>query len=370
MSKHRKRPHRIDGQTQTCPTCNHKYEGHYCNNCGEKESHPHDLSLGHLLEDAVDKFTHFDLKIPKSILLLFNPGYLTEKFLAGIRKPFANPIQLFLIANVIFFLFYKSAKFSDFTPMWGDDKYYKFSGNLVLLWAKPIDDKLEAAFDKKVDTKWGKLLDTIDFDVRKIKVIDTAFQQQIDTAAYPNRLLINALLDRNDKRIEFEKGYRNQTTKMIYQEMGRTSAAYSKSLLFLLILLITPFMYLFYRKYFQTIGATLIFCTHFVGFFILFFGFNAFIYAQLGFYLTAPLGFIYDSTHGVLRDIVNVLLGGAFEFCLLPILMAYLFIALRRLFRPNWAYNLFASYCLSRIFFFLCFGVYKKIILWIAISNY
>jgi hypothetical protein len=370
MLKRRKRAHRIEGQIHTCPTCTQKYEGHYCNNCGEKESHPHDLSLVHLLEDAVDKFTHFDLKIPKSILLLFNPGYLTEKFLKGIRKPFANPVQLFLIANVIFFLFYKSAKFSDFTPSWGDDKFYKLSGYTLFFWAKPIDDKLEAAFDEKANAKWGKLLDTLDFDAQKIKIIDTTFQRQIDTARSPNHFLINALLKNENNKIVFEKSYRRQIEGAIYKEMARTSATYSKSLLFLLILLITPFVYFFYRKSFKTIGATLIFCTHFVGFYILAFGLNAFLYAQFGFYITAPLAFIYDSTHGVLRDVINILFGNSFELCTLFILITYLFIACRRLFKPNWGYNLFAAYSLSRIFFFLCFGVYKKIILWIAISNY
>jgi hypothetical protein len=370
MSKHRKRAHHPEGHLHTCPTCQHQYTGHFCNNCGEKIFHPHDLSLGHLLEDAVDKFTHFDLKIPKSILLLFNPGYLTEKFLMGIRKPFANPIQLFLIANVIFFLFYKVVHFTDFTPAWGDEKFFKLSNYKTLFWAKPIDDKIETIFEEKAQSKRGKLYDVLSFDAKKIKIIDSAFQKQVDTSSHSNRLLINALVKENKKIIEYEEAYKTQISEAVGVETVRTSAVYSKSFIFLLILLVAPFVFLFYRKSFQNIGTVLIFCTHFVSFYILFFAINVFAYHKLGYYLTTPFALIYESTSGLSRNILNSLFGFEFEFHSLPFLIAYLFFAFRRLFKTTWYYNLFASYCISRIFFFLCFGIYKDIILWIAISNY
>jgi Protein of unknown function (DUF3667) len=369
MSKHRKRAHHPEGHLHTCPTCQHQYQGDFCNNCGEKIFHPHDLSLPHLLEDAVDKFTHFDLKIPKSLALLFNPGYLTEKFLMGIRKPFANPVQLFLIANVIFFLFYKVANFSDFTPVWGDHQYFGLSNHAAFFWAKPIDEKIINAFDDKTSPKWAKLADKIEVDASKVRVIDSVLQKEIDTSNNVKLILFDALMS-NSKKIEVDKAYKKEIQKAAYVEMRNTSANYSKSLIFLLILLVAPFVYGFYRKSFQTFGATLIFCTHFVSFYILFFGLDAFIYAKLGFYLTKPLGFIHKSTDGILHDIIVLFVGESFEFHSLVPLVAYLFFAFRRLFKPHWGYNLFASYCLSRIFFFLCFGVYKKIILWIAISNY
>jgi Protein of unknown function (DUF3667) len=370
MSKHRKRAHHHpEGHLHTCPTCQHQYTGHFCNNCGEKIFHPHDLSLGHLLEDAVDKFTHFDLKIPKSILLLFNPGYLTEKFLMGIRKPFANPVQLFLIANVIFFLCYKVANFSDFTPVWGDHNYFRLSGHVAFLWAKPIDKKVIDVFDAKTDEKWPKIVAKMPLDTSKVRIIDSVLQQEFDTSSNRKLILFYALMA-NSKKIEVEKEYRKNFQKAVYGEMRQNSANYSKSLIFLLILFVAPFIYLFYRKSFQTLGATLIFSTHFVSAYILFFGLNAFLYAKTGYYLTTPLDFIHHSTGGILQIIIIVLMGESFEFhCLVP-LMAYLFFAFRRLFKPHWGYNLFASYCISRIFFFLCFGVYKKIILWIALSNF
>ncbi len=219
MSKRRKRDHHIEGHLHTCPTCQHQYHGDYCNNCGEKVFHPHDLSLPHLLEDAVDKFTHFDLKIPKSVLLLFNPGYLTEKFLTGIRKPFANPIQLFLIANVLFFLMYKILAFSDFTPVWGDNQFFPLSGKGILLWAKPIDDKLDAAFEDKTNAKWGKLAEKVPVDPSKVTILDTTLQHILDTTSQSKLVLLNALLIENNKKIEVNLAYKKQIERASYDEM-------------------------------------------------------------------------------------------------------------------------------------------------------
>jgi Protein of unknown function (DUF3667) len=371
MSKHRKRAHHPEGHLHTCPTCQHEYEGHFCNNCGEKFFHPHDLSLPHLLEDAVDKFTHFDLKIPKSILLLFNPGFLTEKFLMGIRKPFANPVQLFLIANVIFFLFYKVASFSDFTPSWGDQHYFRLSEYKTLTWTKPLDDKIEDLFDAKEDTKWVKIADKIPIDASKVTIVDSTLQHTLDTSIQPHIVLFDAIVKGPNPKIKIDETYQGKINHDFYLEMQKNSAAYSKSLIFLLILLVAPFLYLFYLKSFQNIGTVLIFATHFVSFYIIYFGLNSLLIIKYGWGLSEPFSWIYNATKGTIwRDGLKLFVAHGFEFNSLPFLMAYLFIAFRRLFKPHWGYNLFASYCISRIFFFLCFGVYKKIILWIAISNY
>lgn len=371
MSKRKKRAHHIEGQLHTCPTCEHQYHGDYCNNCGEKVFHLHDLSLPHLLEDAVDKFTHFDLKIPKSVLLLFNPGYLTEKFLKGIRKPFANPIQLFLIANVLFFLMYKIYAFSDFTPVWGDHQYFPLSSKGILMWAKPLDDKIEAAFEEKASPKWEKMAEKIVVDPSKVTILDTTLQRILDTTSQAKLVLLNALLIPKNKKIEVDSAYRKHIEQAAYNEMRSQSAQYSKSLIFLLILLIAPFIYLFYRKSFQNIGSVLIFSTHFVSAYILYFGLNSVLIHKFNVGLSEPFSMIYGATKGTFwRDVINIVAGFGFEFNGLPFLMAYFFFAFRRLFKPHWGYNLFASYCLSRIFFFLCFSIYKKIILWVAISNY
>lgn len=49
--------------------------------------------------------THFDSKFLKTLrLLFFNPGTLTNAYLAGRKKLFTKPLALFVVSNVIFFL--------------------------------------------------------------------------------------------------------------------------------------------------------------------------------------------------------------------------------------------------------------------------
>lgn len=66
---------------------------------------PHDHSLRHWIEHAVESFTHFDLKVPKSLWsLLRRPGAMTADVLAGRRVRWASPFQVFIIANLIYYL--------------------------------------------------------------------------------------------------------------------------------------------------------------------------------------------------------------------------------------------------------------------------
>ncbi len=87
-----------------CASCGARLHGPYCHACGEKRLGPHDYALGHWLEHAVDAFTHFDLKVPRSLWsLLRRPGAMTADVLAGRRRSWASPFQVFLIANLVYY---------------------------------------------------------------------------------------------------------------------------------------------------------------------------------------------------------------------------------------------------------------------------
>ncbi len=370
MSKNRKKRNYVEGQLHTCPTCGNAYYKDYCNNCGEKIFHRHDLSLAHILEEAVDKFTHLELKIPKSIALLFNPGYLTDKFVHGIRKPFAHPIQLFILSNVIFFLCYKIMPFTDFTPSWGDNQYYNVSNYRLFSWMSPVDEKINSAFDIKQGEKIEKAAQIIGFDLTKITVTDSVFQRKLDTAANPKILAFQQLIFGDTTHFKTDKKYKRQVFNAYSHQMTEESANYSKSLIFLLILLVAPIIYIFFGKKFIYAGSVLIFSIHFVSFYILYFGFDEVLRAKLYLSPTILTTKFYESTGVFFRQFIEVFFGGTFEFGSLIATIPYLFFSFKRLIQPKWWYNLIASYFIARIFFFICFGVYKKIILWIAISAY
>lgn len=89
-----------------CKNCKNQFSGKFCNNCGEKIIEESDFSIKNIIAQGVDLITNLDSKFFKTIkLLLFFPGSLTKKYVTGVRVPYMKPLQIFVIANVLFFIF-------------------------------------------------------------------------------------------------------------------------------------------------------------------------------------------------------------------------------------------------------------------------
>jgi len=92
-----------------CKNCNTKFEGIFCNNCGEKVIKEGDFAFMKLFSQALDSFTHLDSKLFKTLkLLLFYPGKLSKLYTEGIRIPYMKPFQIFVIFNIIFFFIFSN----------------------------------------------------------------------------------------------------------------------------------------------------------------------------------------------------------------------------------------------------------------------
>jgi hypothetical protein len=88
----------------TCPNCHVEIPTPFCPACGERPLRPLDLTLRSLLAKLVHVLTSIDGRLLRTLgVLLRHPGQLTEAFVAGRRKPYIAPFQLFLLANVLFF---------------------------------------------------------------------------------------------------------------------------------------------------------------------------------------------------------------------------------------------------------------------------
>ena len=87
-----------------CVTCGTTVSTAHCPGCGEGAIRTADLGIRHLLIDAFHAVTDVDSQLLRSFrALLFRPGVLTRAYLEGPRKPYLSPVQVFLIANLLFF---------------------------------------------------------------------------------------------------------------------------------------------------------------------------------------------------------------------------------------------------------------------------
>ncbi len=76
----------------------------YCSNCGQENNH-NNVSFGKLLKDFFGNYLSFDSRFGKSIQPFFTkPGYISLAFFEGKRVTYANPIRLYLVISLFYFL--------------------------------------------------------------------------------------------------------------------------------------------------------------------------------------------------------------------------------------------------------------------------
>lgn len=90
----------------SCPSCSTTHvDGSYCKSCGERRLTPHDDTLRGVLHQWAESLVHIDGRIVRSCReLLTKPGELTAAHIAGRRRPYIAPFQLFLVMNLVFFI--------------------------------------------------------------------------------------------------------------------------------------------------------------------------------------------------------------------------------------------------------------------------
>src|SRR5579875_3585940 len=85
-----------------CLNCGAHLHGRYCHDCGQSAD-DHHRSIGHLLWEAVEGFTHLDGRLAKTLpALILHPGRLARDHIEGRRQRHVPPFRLFLITLLIF----------------------------------------------------------------------------------------------------------------------------------------------------------------------------------------------------------------------------------------------------------------------------
>ena len=90
----------------TCKSCGNRFQGYYCNVCGEKILLPQERSFKTFLNNILIAITFADSKFIKTLWwVIKKPGFISKEFAEGRRVNYLKPISLFFVLNLVYFLF-------------------------------------------------------------------------------------------------------------------------------------------------------------------------------------------------------------------------------------------------------------------------
>jgi hypothetical protein len=348
-------PHKANSDAHSsgtflCNTCGSVSKGSICFNCGEKKFSPQQLSLKSFLTQSIDVFTHFENKVIRSAWLnIRKPGLITYKNLAGIRVPYAKPLQLFIIINIVFFLFFTYVPRTDYVPSVSDERSSQISERPLMKWAAPLDNLL---------AKWIR-----DLRTNKLDSWQTSKENN-------RRYLKYSAFYEGPGLIGNTRALNNYA---FLQEYDQKVKVFAKSLLFLLIPVIGLLFYTAFSKKIKFYGAAMILSTHFMVFNLSFYLIVQAISLLLQIWLpSSSLTHLIFGTllyNDYLKGFSEIFFGlyNGFEALHIVGWMLWLFFAFKRLFCISWLYNIVLSYLLSRIIFLMIFCIFKKLIIGLTI---
>lgn len=89
-----------------CASCGAALHGPFCAQCGERRLPPDGQTLKQILHDWQSAAALGEGKLTRTFrLLLFRPGFLAQEYFLGRRVHYTRPAALFLVCNLLFFLF-------------------------------------------------------------------------------------------------------------------------------------------------------------------------------------------------------------------------------------------------------------------------
>jgi hypothetical protein len=346
-------------QINTCRNCKHSFSGKICNQCGEKVFNETQLSTKHFIHQIFDFFLHWESKVLKTIKLNFlKPGFVTKENLNGVRIPYAKPIQLYLVVAVIFYIVVSKVGQTDYIPTYGDQQYFPISGYAPLKWMAPLD----SAVLKGIDSMWERKGRHME---EEGQVVLLQYKQPDGSLKIGNRTNIDSLIIPADKIPAYSYTRMRSLRYHMFQSQVGT---FGKTLIFILLPFFAAVFFLFFFKKIKYYGAALILATHFMVYNLCIYALNCiinilpgkFIHGAAG-WLTKPFDWVFYNQYT--EPVSAFIFGGWFEFIHLLFWMPWLLIAFKRLFNTVWWKNIIISYCCSRVFFFLIFGLLKKLLI-------
>jgi hypothetical protein len=353
-----------------CKNCSTEIEGQFCHFCGQRY-HDHKESFGELAYEFVSDFLHFDSRFFRTVLpLIFQPGKLTKNYNEGRQRSQFHPIRLYLFSSFIYFFlfFYFNNVGESFEKVDGQNpaafildsvksELRKDSVNQAMMNLVNAPDLKKIKPDTSItDLKTGKKDNVIFQDTnnqytftatpyidsllhKKVTPQEYLTQQKMlskdKKAGYFERIITLRLLKINLKGEEGKKEFFKKLTETFFHNIPK--------MLFFLLPIFALFLKLLYfrKKQFYYVDHAILSLHYFSLIFILLIICNYILGKIFGTDIFSTLGFFWT--------------------------MAYLFIAMKRLYGQSWK-RTFVKYCL--LGFLMIFAILITIIGNMALSAF
>jgi len=360
-------------QLKDCKNCEKPFDEAYefCPHCGQKDKD--ELTIGVLFYNTISNYFSFDARFFKSFFpLLFKPGFLAEKFIAGKRLLYLHPAQMYLFVAVVFF-FLNSSRINNWSNQFDEgvgmvlDKVKDIevntgdkvtdSLNLIKLTNRIKQDSIDrievkqVLEENKIYTGFSeKEIDSIvssegfravDFDFDFTKKIDSLIQKDTPNEVIYKELGLAEDDDQFTKRF-YEQGvkyYKQRKTDGIFQTFFDTMS--------IAMFFILPIFALLLKLFFRKSGR---YSHHLV------FSFYYFSFLFTVFSLIIGVNYIVEIPDWI-------------DWLIVLSTFIYLFIAVKRFYKQGW-FKSYLKTSLVTLFFFPIASITGFVLLILAIMMY
>jgi len=162
----------MDSKAIICPNCgkDNEINAKFCQNCSQKTKLKIN-SVWRMLIDFIANLIDYDSKLFSSVRGLFNPGFLTNEYLANKRVSYLTPIRLFIFLMVALFFIMSIEGIDDFliNSEKGDNGVNLSVNN------KPLDSK-----NNKIEGKFYTILER-SYQTLRFETLIIRFENELES---------------------------------------------------------------------------------------------------------------------------------------------------------------------------------------------
>lgn len=336
-----------------CLNCGTPLQDLYCSHCGQKDI-PRRQTMRELIENFIGSFYSFESKFFRTVrYLLFKPGFLPKEYTAGKRESYYHPARAYVFISFVFFLLFFSlpdGDDEDNKPMTKTDQvefnrgmdemrkglYQAGLDSAVVdsIYAASVRDSVDIDVHYKpgeekpeIRKKNKNSINLTDIEYKSFEAYDSAQKRlpENERDGWIVRLF-------NKRAIELNQKYKDDNSGKKFSE--DFSAAFSSQFSTVLFYLLPVFALLFKLLY---VRSDFYYSEHLV-FAIFYYNF---------FYLAASVYMLMSFVPW---------LGGLVNFVIVLWMIAYLPVAMKRMYNQSWRKTIF-KFTLFSFLFIICLSL-------------